>query len=148
MIKRFLTALTALTLVACVGAPPAPVQPSQPTQPAVPTQAATVVVAYSSITPKALPLITTLQPLPATAIAATQLPTATSPPTEAPTTTLLFTGDINPGRCVAKSMIAKNDFNFPYEALAPDLQAADILVGSLAGSITDKAHISDRPKTM
>jgi poly-gamma-glutamate synthesis protein (capsule biosynthesis protein) len=45
-------------------------------------------------------------------------------------------------------MIASGDYNFPYEALAPDLRAADILVGSLDGSITDKAEPADCPQTM
>ncbi len=74
-----------------------------------------------------------------------------SPPPSAtplPLTHILFTGDINPGRCVAKLMIEKNDFTLPYQALADDLRSADILVGSLDGAITDRADPDKCPETM
>jgi poly-gamma-glutamate capsule biosynthesis protein CapA/YwtB (metallophosphatase superfamily) len=75
-------------------------------------------------------------------------PAIASGATEPPTTILLFTGDINPGRCVAKAMLASGDFNWPYEVLASDLQAADILVGSLDGSLTDRAAPDECPDAM
>lgn len=45
-------------------------------------------------------------------------------------------------------MLSSGNFNWPYEALGPDLRAADILVGSLDGSITDRAAPADCPTTM
>lgn len=85
----------------------------------------------------------------------TTLPTLTPAPTEpAPqptddlTTRLLFTGDINPGRCVAEMMIAADDFTLPYQLIADDLRAADITVGSLDGSITDREQSIVCPDTM
>src|SRR3990172_8518537 len=74
------------------------------------------------------------------------LPTQT--PTQAPTTRILFTGDINPGRCVAQMMIEADDFTLPYQLIAGDLRAADITVGSLDGAITDRADPADCPETM
>jgi poly-gamma-glutamate capsule biosynthesis protein CapA/YwtB (metallophosphatase superfamily) len=75
-------------------------------------------------------------------------PAPTATPTELPVTRILFTGDINPGRCVAKVMKEKDDFTWPYQALAEELQAADILVGSLDGAITDRADPDKCPETM
>jgi poly-gamma-glutamate capsule biosynthesis protein CapA/YwtB (metallophosphatase superfamily) len=73
---------------------------------------------------------------------------STLEPTEQPTTRIWFTGDINPGRCVALQLIEADDFTIPYQALAADLQAADLLVGSLDGSVTDRADPADCPTTM
>lgn len=131
MIKRIQLALLTLTLVACGGT-------------ATLAPAATVTAPPTSVlqATSANPLFPSPSPQPPTPSTPTALPTTD------PTTTILFTGDINPGRCVAKNMQASGDYNFPYEALAPDLQAADILVGSLDGSITDLAPIADCPKTM
>ncbi len=56
-----------------------------------------------------------------------------------PTVRLLFTGDINPGRCLAEQAIGYDDFTIPYKLLASELSAADITVGSLDGSISDLA---------
>jgi poly-gamma-glutamate synthesis protein (capsule biosynthesis protein) len=75
-------------------------------------------------------------------------PAPTPTATELPVTRILFTGDINPGRCVAKIMREKDDFTWPYQALAEELQAADILVGSLDGAITDRAEPDNCPETM
>lgn len=75
-------------------------------------------------------------------------PTPTSPPTPTPLTRLLFTGDINPGRCVAETVIAADDYTLPYEYVAEGLRSADITIGSLDGSMTDRAAPMDCPKTM
>jgi poly-gamma-glutamate synthesis protein (capsule biosynthesis protein) len=61
---------------------------------------------------------------------------------------LLFTGDINPGRCPAQISIANNDFTLPYQAIGPDLRLADLTVGSLDGSISDLSPPSPCPQTM
>ena len=58
-------------------------------------------------------------------------------PTPPPTIRLLFTGDINPGRCVAQAALARDDFTLPYQAVADELRKADITVGSLDGAISD-----------
>ncbi len=130
--NRLLPTLLAIVLAAC-SAP----QSSTPLPPTTPPP----VIIY--------PESEAFTSQPPTSQAFTPSPSPQPPtPSPLPSTTLLFTGDINPGRCVAKSMVASGDFDFPYEALAPDLRAADILVGSLDGSITDKAPIADCPTTM
>ncbi len=83
-------------------------------------------------------------PSPAPAPAPTVSPTATP----IPLIRILFTGDINPGRCVAKIAMEANDFTLPYQAVADELRSADITVGSLDGSITDRAAPMDCPQTM
>jgi poly-gamma-glutamate synthesis protein (capsule biosynthesis protein) len=74
----------------------------------------------------------------------TQTPTLTpnSPPIR-----LFFTGDINPGRCPAQTAIANDDFTLPYQAVAEELRAADITIGSLDGSISDISPPSPCPQT-
>jgi len=126
MIKRPFLVLVSLTFYACSS--PTPVVTAKPTTQPHPT--------------------VTAHPSPTHTQAISPSPTTHSTPTALPTTTILFTGDINPGRCIAKDMIASDNYNFPYEALAPDLRAANILVGSLDGSITDKAEPADCPQTM
>jgi poly-gamma-glutamate synthesis protein (capsule biosynthesis protein) len=54
-----------------------------------------------------------------------------------PETTLLFTGDINPARCVYQIAKDAGDMTLPYQALAPLLQSADLTIGSLDASISD-----------
>ncbi len=66
--------------------------------------------------------------------------TATTPAatkTSIPETTLLFTGDINPARCVYQIAKDAGDMALPYRALADTLQAADLTIGSLDASISD-----------
>lgn len=58
-------------------------------------------------------------------------------PSAVPETDLLFTGDINPARCVYAAAKAANDMALPYRPLASLLQSADITIGSLDGAISD-----------
>jgi poly-gamma-glutamate capsule biosynthesis protein CapA/YwtB (metallophosphatase superfamily) len=74
----------------------------------------------------------------------TQTPTQTS---NSPLT-LFFTGDINPGRCPAQTALDNDDFTLPYQAVADELRAADITIGSLDGSISDINPPSSCPQTM
>jgi poly-gamma-glutamate synthesis protein (capsule biosynthesis protein) len=60
-----------------------------------------------------------------------------SPTPAEPLIRLLFTGDINPGRCPAQLALQWDDFTKPYHFVADALQAADITLGSLDGSISD-----------
>lgn len=71
-------------------------------------------------------------------------------PPNSPPIRLLFTGDINPGRCPAQIALAlvNDDFTLPYQAVADELRAADITIGSLDGSISDKSPPSPCPQTM
>ena len=56
---------------------------------------------------------------------------------------ILFTGDINLGRCIAKRTLSAhtytNDYNYPFQLVAEELRAADITVGSLDGSLSDES---------
>jgi poly-gamma-glutamate capsule biosynthesis protein CapA/YwtB (metallophosphatase superfamily) len=125
MKRLLIVGLILSTMIACTGEPPAPAPPtdSPPTREPSPT-----------------PSLSPNTPLPT--------PTYTTQPTLEPTTRIWFTGDINPGRCVALQLIEADDFTIPYQALAADLQAADLLVGSLDGSVTDRADPADCPTTM
>jgi poly-gamma-glutamate synthesis protein (capsule biosynthesis protein) len=109
-----------IVCAACASANAAPASP-----PAAPTPTAQI---QSAPTPTALPTVTPLPPA-----------TATPPPTASsvPEITLLFTGDINPARCVYALMQAANDMAAPYRPLAAQLQGADIAIGSLDASISD-----------
>src|SRR6185369_17990793 len=46
-------------------------------------------------------------------------------------TTLIFTGDINLGRCVAGTSIRAGDYDYPFRFVADKLGSADITIGSL-----------------
>ena len=86
----------------------------------------------------ALPLPTatrTASPSPSPTDSPPSIPTHT--PTPIPDTVILFTGDINPGRCVYAYAKAANDMALPYRGLAEILQSADITVGSLDGTFSD-----------
>lgn len=66
----------------------------------------------------------------------------------APIIHLLFTGDINPGRCPAQVSLANNDFTLPYQVVGEALRAADITIGSLDGALSDFSPPSPCPETM
>jgi poly-gamma-glutamate synthesis protein (capsule biosynthesis protein) len=74
-------------------------------------------------------------------------PPTPDPSTSTPSTRLLFTGDINPGRCPAQIALARNDFTLPYQAVGEVLRAADITVGSLDGALSDLSAPSPCPRT-
>ncbi len=93
----------------------------------------------------AVPTPPSATPPPALASPPTPAPISPTPP---PLTRILFTGDINPGRCVARAAMEADDFTLPYQAVADELGSADITVGSLDGSITDRATPMDCPQTM
>lgn len=81
-----------------------------------------------------------------TPLPTSSLPTQTLTPTSPPIR-LFFTGDINPGRCPAQTALANDDFTLPYQAVADELRAADITIGSLDGSISDISPPSSCPQT-
>jgi poly-gamma-glutamate synthesis protein (capsule biosynthesis protein) len=58
-------------------------------------------------------------------------------------TRILFTGDINLGRCIARRTLSDNvytnNFNYPFQLVADDLHRADITVGSLDGSLSNQS---------
>jgi poly-gamma-glutamate synthesis protein (capsule biosynthesis protein) len=61
---------------------------------------------------------------------------------------LLFTGDINPGRCPARIALANGDFTLPYQAVADELRAADLTIGSLDGALSDSSPPMPCPQSM
>ncbi len=64
-----------------------------------------------------------------------------APAVEAPARiSLMFTGDINLGRCVAKESIIAGDFTHPFRFVAEKLRSADITIGSLDGTISDESY--------
>jgi poly-gamma-glutamate synthesis protein (capsule biosynthesis protein) len=58
-------------------------------------------------------------------------------PTQAPETTLLFTGVIVPARCVQAALDAHGDPDYPYEEVRPVIQDADLAVGVLNATMSD-----------
>ncbi|MCC7361759.1 MAG: CapA family protein [Anaerolineales bacterium] len=132
---RRLAGLALAWLLAGCGPAAAPVGTATP---ALPTAAV-------AATPTAA-IPTTTRPPPSTTAAPTQPPptaVSTETLTPAPSATsepdieLLFTGDINPARCVYAIAQAANDMTLPYQGLAPLLQGADLTIGSLDGSLSD-----------
>jgi poly-gamma-glutamate synthesis protein (capsule biosynthesis protein) len=103
-------------LAACTSPPVLTLSPT-------PDAPRSTLLAPRSSLPAPRPSIITLSPTPT--------------PTPPPTIRLLFTGDINPGRCVAQAALARDDFTLPYQAVADELRQADITVGSLDGAISD-----------
>jgi hypothetical protein len=72
--------------------------------------------------------------------------------TSIPRTRILFTGDINLGRCIAKRTISAqgdtNDYNYPFQFVADELRTADITVGSLDSSLSDESPPMSCPDSM
>ena len=131
--RRLLLTACLLALAAC-GPGVAIAEPQAPASavPALTTAAAAPTLPPASPTTAApaatsTPMLTPVPPTP------TGLPSATPPPE----IELLFTGDINPGRCVYTKAKAADDMALPYRPLAKILQAADITIGSLDGAISD-----------
>lgn len=79
------------------------------------------------------------------------VPVSPTPP-NLPRTRILFAGDINLGRCIAKQTIISqahtNNYNYPFEFVLEQLRAADITVGSLDGSLSDESPPMPCPKSM
>jgi poly-gamma-glutamate synthesis protein (capsule biosynthesis protein) len=124
MLSKKLSALLLCLCAAC----------TQATAIANPPATATIAPATFTLAPTlTLPTVT-----PAPSATATLAPTQTPTPHSRPlTTTLLFTGDINLGRCVYAFSKAANDMALPFREIADTLQSADITIGSLDGSISD-----------
>jgi poly-gamma-glutamate capsule biosynthesis protein CapA/YwtB (metallophosphatase superfamily) len=80
------------------------------------------------------------------------IPTLPATPILPPRTRILFTGDINLGRCVAERAIISqaytNNYNYPFEFVAGELSSADITVGSLDGSLSDESEPMPCPESM
>ncbi len=60
----------------------------------------------------------------------------------------MFTGDINLGRCIAKTSITYNDFTYPFRFVAEQLRSADITIGSLDSTISDQSPPMSCPDSM
>lgn len=141
--------LASLTFFVTACAPPLPtLVPSL-----APPPTATAAPELMAVIQKA-PEVTVIA-VPAATATAPPSPTATTPNTATPTATatppiihLLFTGDINPGRCPAQRALHADDFTLPYHQVADVLRAADLTIGSLDGTISDQSPPSPCPLTM
>jgi poly-gamma-glutamate capsule biosynthesis protein CapA/YwtB (metallophosphatase superfamily) len=89
-----------------------------------------VIPQVQTIVPAALPALAPLQP------------------ETARRTTLMFTGDINLGRCVASASIRAADYTHPFKYVAERLSMADITVGSLDGTLSDASPVQACPGSM
>ena len=122
---------------------PVPATSTPAVLPSLTQPPASATLSPAAASPTALPVTATLAPT------ATPVPSTATPipsPTVPPTITLLFTGDINPGRCVALISKAHNDYTRPFQYVAEALRAADITVGSLDGSLSDVSPPSRCPE--
>ncbi len=67
-------------------------------------------------------------------------------------TRILFTGDMNLGRCIASRTLSDtaytNNYNYPFQFIAEKLRAADITAGSLDGTLSDQSPPMDCPGSM
>lgn len=124
----FLLLAASLLLAACRGAEaaiptvtqaaPAPtVTPVPPTQPS--------------------PAITSSLPAAPSTAEVLAAPSASAQPTVPAITELLFTGVIVPARCVQAAIDARNDPDYPYEAVTEVVASADLAVGTLNATISD-----------
>jgi poly-gamma-glutamate capsule biosynthesis protein CapA/YwtB (metallophosphatase superfamily) len=93
--------------------------------------------------------------LPTPVIIPTVIPMLTFEPAAPPPisrTRILFTGDINLGRCVAERTIISQaytgNYNYPFEFVAEKLSAADITIGSLDSSLSDESDPMSCPESM
>ncbi|MBL8055662.1 MAG: CapA family protein [Anaerolineales bacterium] len=125
-------AALSLALSACAPLAGSPPPAGAAAQPASPVPPATVAGPPTATASPPAPTAAPPSPPPATST-----PVLLPSPTAEPEITLLFTGDINPARCVYEYMRAANDMALPYRALAETLQAADLTIGSLDASISD-----------
>lgn len=76
----------------------------------------------------------------------TNTPFPTSQPE--PRISLMFTGDINLGRCIAKASIIAKDYTYPFHYVAEKLRSADITIGSLDGTISNASPPMSCPDSM
>ncbi len=131
----------AVWLAACSPVPATSTPTAQPSPTRTVPASATPSAAAASPT---VPPATATPEATATPIPVTAAPTAS--PTLPPTIKLLFTGDINPGRCVAQISMTHRDFTRPFLHVAEALREADITVGSLDGSLSDLSPPSRCPE--
>ncbi len=134
---RLALLVAALLAAGCGPSTAPPTQPPAASASPVPSVAApTVAVPTTTLVPTwtAAPPTNTATSLPPVS---TDTPEPPATATELPDIELLFTGDLNPGRCIYSVAQAANDMTLPYQGLAPLLQAADITIGSLDGSLSD-----------
>jgi len=66
-----------------------------------------------------------------------QPPTPTE--TALPITTLLFTGNIVPARCVQAAIDASQNYDYPYEEVRSIIQAADFAIGTFNATLSEIA---------
>lgn len=74
--------------------------------------------------------------------------TAPSEPEIEKRTTLIFTGDMNLGRCVAAASIRASDYTYPFKHVAEKISAADITIGSLDGTLSNASPPQSCPQSM
>jgi poly-gamma-glutamate synthesis protein (capsule biosynthesis protein) len=126
---RFRILLLPLILCAACGSATAIAGDTTPRAPLAPTLAAP---------PAQTPTRTlTLTPASTSAPPPTPTPVLLPSPTSIPEIHLLFTGDINPARCIYSISKAAGDMALPYRPLAEILRGADIAIGSLDASLSD-----------
>src|SRR5258707_6904586 len=65
-----------------------------------------------------------------------------------PRISLMFTGDINLWRCIAKASIIAKDYTYPFHNVAEKCRSADITIGSLHGTISNASPPISFPDTM
>jgi len=92
-----------------------------------------------SPTPHRSPTISPTPPNHPAQVIPTLTPSVSPTPTELPITTLLFTGNIVPARCVQAAIDALQNYDYPYEEVRQILQAADFAIGTFNATLSEIA---------
>ncbi len=112
---------------------------SQPAAPSLNPATPTALPGLEATAPPALPQPSPTSTTPSTDTAtpaATPIPTATFTPTPG-TTTLLFTGNIVPARCVQARIDENGNPDYPYEEVQDLIRGADLAIGTLNATLSD-----------
>ncbi len=127
---RHLTLCLFWLLAACRSQPP-PLPPNPATPTELPGLEATAPPVTASPSPTfAVPATATASPVPS------PLPSATFTPAPV-TTTLLFTGNIVPARCVQAKIDETGNPDYPYEEVQDLIRGVDLAIGTLNATLSD-----------
>lgn len=104
-----------------------------------PSSKAIITKLSTPILPQTISPISTTQPAPPAPTDPQPTPPSSPTPTSPPITTLLFTGNIVPARCVQAAIDASQNYDYPYEEVRHVIQAADFAIGTFNATLSQIA---------